>query len=105
MLPSPIPLYPLYPLHLPRVECLIQTTPRSAPLMGGSNPGEQRVQFKVLLRPGLELGTSQPQRSALPLSYVCGRRRRRRLRHRRVFVLVLVSLIKKKFVGNKNKSR
>ena len=29
------------------------------------------TQFKVLLRPGLELGTSQPQRSALPLSYAC----------------------------------
>ena len=37
--------------------------------MGGSNPGEQRVQVKVLLRPGLEPETSQPQRSALPLDH------------------------------------
>ena len=37
--------------------------------MDGSSPGEQQVQNKALLRPGLEPETSQPQRSALPLDH------------------------------------
>ena len=43
-----------------------ETTPRSTPITDGSIPGEQQVQVKVLIRPGLEPETSQPQRSALP---------------------------------------
>ena len=37
--------------------------------MDGSSPGEQQVQNKALLPPGLEPETSQPQRSALPLDH------------------------------------
>ena len=46
-----------------------ETTPRSTPITDGSIPGEQQVQVKVLIRPGLEPETSQPQRSALPLDH------------------------------------
>ena len=37
--------------------------------MDGRISGEQQVQVKVLIRPGLEPETSQPQRSALPLDH------------------------------------
>ena len=33
-------------------------------------PGKQQVQVNVLIRPGLEPETSQPQRGALPLDHV-----------------------------------
>ena len=61
--PSLVPSLP----PLPHPEWI--TTPCSTPCMGGSNPGEQQVQVKVLIRPGLEPETSQPQRSALPLDH------------------------------------
>ena len=58
-----------------------ETTPRSTPITDGSIPGEQQVQNKALLRPGLEPETSQPQRSELPLH------------HARLVVIVVVIVV------------
>ena len=63
------PTLPTLPLSSGRIsgETREETTPRSTPYKDGSSPGEQQVQNKSLLRPGLDPETSQPQRNSQPL--------------------------------------